>query len=498
MKRIFKAHPLMILSETAPFLFVLIIPLTRAVFQYLIRGEVQNVLGFEMFILLAIAVLSFARYKCFSLMISENKVTVKKGFLFGSVSEISIKNLSCVETRRSPLDFVFGAATVCINTEAGRRKRADFRIKMSKRDAQSLISLIYGEKEFKTLRFSDIRVALFAVSTSSAVAGLVISVPIIKNIGRLLGVGLSELFFNEIGEIPFKISAYFPPFANTLTLVFVFAYLISFVYSFAKYMSLRIFFNKEQTKVYSGFFTISETVFEKSEINALRTEQTFLMMLFKRYTLKADVGGFGTKKDNSQVIIPVGKKQEVQKIIESVFPTNADKSNTVLVKKGKTQENRFLYICTVGIVIIPMVSVLLGEKFYRFSGLILFIMLIFLILLFCYAFICKYEYKNTCFEIGKGFYANGVKRFRAKMLCCNPERIGLIKIRQIFSDKKKGTCRVKFYITSQNGQNLRLRHLCYREVKTALKKASALMYKEENSSNNNNVSRETFKGEKKK
>ena len=470
MKRIFKAHPLMVISETAPFLFVLIIPLSRVVLQYIIKGEIQNVLGFEMLVLVLIAMLSFARYKCFRLIFSENSVTVKKGFVFGSVSEIPLKNLSCIEIRRNPLDFLFGALTVCINTEAGNRKRADFKVKLKKMEMKEILKYIYGEKEFATLRFSAFRVALFAVSTSSAVAGLVISIPIIKNIGRLLSVGLSELFFNEIGKIPFKINAYFPPFANTLTLVFVFAYLISFIYSFSKYMSLRIFLSEEQIKVYSGFFTSSETIFKKSEINAIRTEQTFLMMLFKRYTLKVDVGGFGTKKDNSQVIIPVGEKQDIEKIKEAIFNINDEQSTAVSLKKGKMNENRFLYTCMVGIVMIPMIAMLIGEKFRRFSGLILFIMLILLFVLLCYAFICEYEYKNTYFKIGKSFCANGVKRFRAKTLYCNPEKIGLIKIKQIFSDKQKGTCRVKFYIISQNGQNIRLRHLCYREVKNAFKK----------------------------
>ena len=45
MKKVYRAHPLMILRFIKPFLFILILPVVKAVLQYLIDGKIEDVLG---------------------------------------------------------------------------------------------------------------------------------------------------------------------------------------------------------------------------------------------------------------------------------------------------------------------------------------------------------------------------------------------------------------------------------------------------------------------
>ena len=50
MKKIFKAHPLMILSFVKPFLFVLLLPVIKGFLQYVTVKTVDGVLGLEIFL----------------------------------------------------------------------------------------------------------------------------------------------------------------------------------------------------------------------------------------------------------------------------------------------------------------------------------------------------------------------------------------------------------------------------------------------------------------
>lgn len=470
MKTEFKAHPLMVLSQTAPFLFVLIIPLTRAVLQYLLEGEIHDVLGFEAVILALIAVISVARCVSFRVIYSRQKVIIKKGFIFKSCSEIKLKEISCVEMRQNLIDLCVGAVTFCINTEAGCRKKADFSFKLKLKDGKALSSLVYGENKFKAVRFSPFKVAFWAISTSSAFTGLIIGVPIINNLGRLLKIGLSQMLLNEINEISSEVETYFPPIVNAVTLIFILAYGISFVYSFAKYIKFRLFLNEKRIKVFSGFFVKSKTVFSKKSINDIRIEQTLLMILFKRFSMKASVGGFGTMKDRAQIIVPSGKNSEIKRDFQEYFPFLLPDGDAVAPQKNKRIKTKFLYWPTVGLFTIPIFFSLCSIRFREFSGLILFLTFITLCFLFYYAYICKYEYRHACFKIGKSFSAQSAKFFRTCKMYCDKEKIGQIKIRQYFTDKKQGICRITFLVSSQNADKIRIRHLNLAEVKAEINK----------------------------
>ena len=84
------------------------------------------------------------------------------------------------------------------------------------------------------MRFSLYKLAFLAATTSSAFTGILISVPVINKLGKLLGIALNQVLFNRINEASGKMNKYFPPIVNMVTLVLLFGYIVSFVYSFLK------------------------------------------------------------------------------------------------------------------------------------------------------------------------------------------------------------------------------------------------------------------------
>ena len=134
MKKEFSAHPLIIFTFIKPFLFVLVFPFIKALIQYFLDKQITNVLGIELSIFVVLTVIAFLRYRAYKIYCDEDTVTVKTGFIFRRTAEIKNSNLSSVQVTQNPIEAIFSAVTVSINTEAGSVNRSDFKLKMYKRD----------------------------------------------------------------------------------------------------------------------------------------------------------------------------------------------------------------------------------------------------------------------------------------------------------------------------------------------------------------------------
>jgi len=459
----FKAHPLMIFDTVKPFLWILIIPFIKAVVQYLKYGSIDDIIGFETAVLIGIVLLAVVKFLSFRIIFEEDKIIIKKGLFFVTRSQISRKKLSSVQTEQNPLDFIFGAVTYRINTEAGARSRSDFKFKLSRKNSERLSSLLYGGEKLEKIHFSFLRVAIMAITTSSAVTGLFVAVPVLNNAARLLGIGIYELL-DEINSVSNGMKTYFPPIVNTVTLILIVGYVISFIYSFIKYINFRLYLNDKLLKVCTGFFVRRITVFKKRAVNDVKIEQTPLMLLFRRFAMKVSVGGFAVSKNALQVIVPSGTRKEIREQIADYFPFLKPDGIKLMAERCETTRNRFLFWPLLFLLItlaISITSVILFEEFTRF---IFFLTVIALCLVFCFAYTCQYEYKKGKIMLGDNIYAHSNKGFRTCRLYCPKEKVGQIKITRIGIDHKYNTCRVRIIVCSESADSIRVRHLDYGKV----------------------------------
>lgn len=458
-----KSHPLMIFDSVQPFLWVLIIPLVKAIWQILKNGEIDCVLGLEMILLASVFLIAAVKWFFFKLICDDEKIIIEKGLLFKSRSEILRENISSVQTERNPLDMLFGAVTCRINTEAGLRNRSDFCFKLSLKDSKRLSELLYGEERLEKVHFSAVKVALMAISTSSAFTGLVLVVPIINNAGRLLGIGFAQLL-DEINSVSQNISDYFPPIVNTVTLILIIGYGISFVYSFMKYINFRLYLNQNILNVCSGFFVKRVTFFKKEAVNDVKIEQNPLMLLFRRYAMRVSVGGFAVSKNDTQTIVPAGSKKEIRGQFVNYFPFLEPTGTDIRPNRCKSIRNRFMFWPALYLLLVIAVSVTTILLFEEFTRLIFFLSLTVLVVLFYYAYICDYEYRHGKINFGSNIFAHSTKGFHTCRLYCPADKVGQIKISRFGIDMRQNTCRVKIFVCSEGADSIRVRHLNFEDT----------------------------------
>ena len=450
MKKEFRAHPLMLVSLIKPFLFVLVLPVLKGVIQYIIKRRVTGVLTLELIAFMIITLIAALRCRSFRLICGKSGVTVKMGVLFKSTAFISVNKLSSVQTVRNPIDAVFRAVSYRINTEAGPKGKSDFDFKLSTKDSAEVSRLLYGEDNYTAVKFSVFKVAVMAATTSSAVSGMLIGVPIINKTGKLLGIALNNILLDEINSVSSGFKSYFPPIVNAITLVFLLSYAVSFVYSLFKYINFKLFLEKEKLEVRSGFFVRSRSAFKKSSVNDVIIYQTPLMRIFKRYAMKVSVGGYGGSKSETAVIVPSGRRGEIKRQFQAYFP--------FLAPDGKLMH----FIITVA------ASVALTLIFPKFGRLTLFLTMVACAIIMYYAYLSIYEFRLGKLKIGRNIYAQTVKGFNACELHCPRENVGQIKIIRTIPDIRLNTCKVVISVRSESADTVKVRMLNYGEVKKSI------------------------------
>ena len=458
----------MIVGLIKPFLFVLIFPVIKGVLQYFLKGEVTGVLTLELIAFAAITLLAALRCASFRLICGKSTVTIKMGIILRSESVISISKLSSVQSEQNPIDAVFKAVTYRINTEAGPKGSADFELKLSLKDSKEVSRCLFGEKNPKAVKFSVFKVAVMAATTSSAVTGMIIGVPIINKTGKLLGLALDKMLFDEINNVSGHVNSYFPPIVNTVTLIFLLAYAVSFFYSLFKYINFKLFLEEDNLEVRSGLFVRSRTSFKKKSVKDVIIDQTPLMRLFKRYAMKVSVGGYGNSKSESAVIVPSGRRGEIKRQFSIYFPFLAPDGRLLHAKRDNRTKRRFLYFPTLYFIITLTISPVLSLVFKSFSRLILFLTVVACCMIMYYAYLCIFEFRFGKLKMGKNIFAQTIKGFNTCELYCPRENVGQIKLIRNIPDISRKTCKVVVSVCSESADSIKIRHLNYEEVKKSI------------------------------
>ncbi len=453
----------MIWSLLKPFLFVLLLPFVKALLRYAVEGELNNILGLEILMVIMLTAIAVARWLAFRISFDGKCVFIRTGIIFVKTAEIEISKLSSVQIEQNPFDAVFRAVTYKVNTEAGSKNNSDFKFKLSVKNSKELSGILYDGQTVSKMRFSPIKVAVLAAATSSAFTGMLVGVPVINQAGKLLGVGFNKIY-EEISIVSSRIQTYFPPVVNTVSLIILLAYAISFVYLFVKYINFKLTLGEDKIEVKSGFFVRTRTYFKKRCVNNVTVEQTPLMHLFRRYAMKVSVGGFGESKGASQVIVPAERRKEINRDFSLYFPFLTPNGTVIRAKQRKEVRNRFLFFPAVYLLIVFALSITAALIFTEFGRFIFFLTAICLALVFYYAYINLYEYNYGKLSLGKNIYIRGTTFFKTREIYCPRENIGQIKILQLGFDLVQNTCLVRFTVCSEQADSIRLRYMDYDKI----------------------------------
>ena len=469
-----RAHPVYIYSFLKRFLFVLILPVLKGLIQYIFYRRVSGVLLLEGIALGLIILLSVIKLLSFGISVSSEELCIKEGLFFRKTAVIQRKSLSNITfTRHFLLDLV-GAVGVSVNTEAGSYGKRDFKFKLSKQDAKRLEDLVYGRKPQIELRFPVRRIALVSASTSSAITGLVVGVPVINRIGKLLNIGLLKIL-NDISGFSIGIKTYFSPAVNTATVILLVIYGISFIIALERNFFFRVSTDPEKIEVMSGLYFRRKRIFRKRDINDICIDQTPLMRIFKTGTMRVSIGGYGGEKGERATIVPAMRRNHIKRRFAQGFPILGEGGDFVKPEKSGLTRRRFLLLPNVYAVSCVAILGSLTLMFPAFERLTSFILLVLLIFDCFYAYISVGAMNFSGISLGETVAVRTTARFTERELFVKSDKIGIIKVIKTPADIKYGTCKLRLTVRSESSDSVKVRNIPFSPIKEKINEVYGIM-----------------------
>ncbi len=462
----YSAHPIMVVYYLKPFLFVLLIPLFKALIDALFKQEINGVILNEIVLTLIIVLYSVIKWKRFSITLTDLTVKICSGLIFCRTVAIPKEKISSVQTVRHLTDRIFSSVTLRINTESGRKGKADFEIKVYKKDAESITAELFESECARTIKFSAVRVALMAAAASSAFTGLVFIVPVIKQTGTLLGTAVEEIVFARINELSATVSKIIPPVINTITIVFLLLYGISFLISFFKYTNFKVRLIDGIIEITSGLITRFNIAFKVKSINSVIIEQTPLMRFFGRYLVRVSIGGYGDNRGYKSVVIPSARRKEVKTLFSQFFPNVHAQS--MLIKPHKHSRRKFYFIPTVFLLLSIVAYHIVKMLFPVFSEILTFALFIDIVVLIYYYNLAEYNVKNSAISVSDILYAKYTRWASTREMFCELRRVGVIHITKWPADRKYKTCNIRITERSESAESITVKHISYDEIKSQI------------------------------
>lgn len=454
----------MMLNIVKPFLFVLILPVLKGLLQYLLSRRITGVLSLEIIAASVVFLVAFLSFRAFRITVDDKTVIINRGFIIKTVAVINRERISSVTSKRGPLDVIFASVTYKVNTEAGASGKTDFSFKLRKKDAKEVFLYLYGEEDRTTVRFNLLKSAIFAAATSSAITGLVVGVPIINNLGRILGIALSQALFDEINNASKRFDKYFPPIVNILTLILIAGYIAAIFITFIKMLGFGVSIGKGKIEVKSGIILKRRTVFKKAAVNDVCIEQTPVMRLFKMFSMRAAVGGYGDKRGEKAIIVPAASHQEIKSRFEAYFPFLSPDGEYLSAEQSKRNIMRFLWPSRFAAALDIAFTVSLSLFFRPISRLLIFVGIAVMLLIVYYGNLCYKCYKSGCLCISENVFASGFSGFTVRELYSAKTNVGEIKLIRTPADRKYSTCKAEIVICSESADKIKVRNIDYEKT----------------------------------
>lgn len=273
-----------------------------------------------------------------SILIDESFLVYKEGAILKEELVVPLKSISLIELERNIIYRIFNLRKIKIDSVYPSTKRsAEIIMVLKKRDLEFLYgnlsyrlrNLIHDEIEInETLAYniSAIHLILLSMLRNNILLGIGIlysSIHFMSKIYKGLNQELISFFTNVIEENVISRNTILAIFLSAL---FLFSILILIILIFSvsailsKYYKFTIYRNNNYLKVEYGLITRRSYSIPMESIHALKIEQNVINQIFKFYTIKCCVVGYGNNIKEDELIFPLCNEKVYKEILHNLVP----------------------------------------------------------------------------------------------------------------------------------------------------------------------------------
>lgn len=420
----------------------------------------QTVTAYGMNFLFVTAVFLFGLITAGKKMIvtGRRRILLKKGVCFQQKLYPEKQSIKSISAERRLLPMLFRAEKINIYTGTKTGRQGDFSFFLSKKEKLSLFDAFFDRSAFQRVyKAGFFRILLMSLTSSNALAGLLILIPFIKKTGELLGKYYENALYSSLDTSPYISAWGVHPFSAAVASALLMGFAVSVLSVFFNYFALEI--KKEQ-----GYFLISRGLLEKTyfltssaKINAFELKQSLLMSVLHLYNLKGYACGFGKERKSKNILVPLLTAKQARAFL-SVQP----KQKILTPPKSALKTYLYLpFICfciTAVLCLLPQNYFVDTEPFFPLLLLALFLCFLwFLMRIFAFkkAFVCADDQKVIV-----SFY----KRLSFTKTLIPFSKIQAAAINQSIFQRYRNICSLKIFVYSEKRRCFMIKHLGYKQA----------------------------------
>ena len=459
-KIIVRPHFVYIFTLLYPYLSLLIIPVIRGVYRYLV-GKSSTFSAFltaevvMLGIALFAAVLKLKRIK----IIISGDVRVEKGLIF-KVKYTIPQTVSRVYMLESdPFSRLFGIYRLKIYTEAGTRRRPDERLPISKKTATNLYQEL--KVEGQAVKSNTLGNVIMSAALSSSMAGFLIAAPLVKSVASLLGNGLtavlSRIKSQNVGIEELEVLS------KALPLLIFVGYIVSFAVILLRNSGFSSVKSGNRIMLDSGRLPHRTAFLEVTSVNSVKTVTAPLMRLANKCAVKFSACGFGRAKGEIGLLLPCVRTTIADGLTRWLLPQF--EQTEALAKPDRRAIKRCVFL----LLAFMISAVISATVAYRMvpklrSVIITFALLIFVVILLWLTARLTVLCKGELSVKGKHYSITGGYGFGTVKLQCSKKNIESITVRRTPFDYRYQHCTVILRTSYKSSDSVKLKYLDYGKV----------------------------------
>ena len=326
------AHPISIIEGISKNFWILLFPLLRGLIatQFDLYRWVTGA-WLDLIIVTSVLVYAILRWRGMSFILDDDTILVQRGIIFRSKSRIPLGAVTTVIKEQTIVYSAFGAVKVRIETNAGSKRRADFKITVRKENANTLnfLEKDSSNRTKKSYAPKWYYLIVFSLISSNSLSGVIFLSAFISQTGAVIGRELRGDVITTITTLSHRLAIGIPPIAIAISIVILSGWVMAFIFNVLRHLHFEITRSNKNLHIKEGLFTKRQYHINADRIAFLDMRQTLTTKIFSIASLYVYCAGYGKEKNERAVLVPATSKREVEGTMKMLVPEIAPVKSTV-------------------------------------------------------------------------------------------------------------------------------------------------------------------------
>lgn len=466
-----RQHGITVLKYTKGKIWLLVFPLIRGLislkfdFKYWIKNAYLDI-----FVILFIFGLAWIRWLFTKYKFCKKEIYVIKGVIFKSEKVIPYSAITCAAYHQSFFLKPFKAVEIYLSTDHNigkkRGENCDIQLVISEIDYLQIYKKMTNSFSDKKLLYKASRreLLLFSIIFSSALSGI-IYIGVILFYGKRIvenkidDINLSVISgIGELVELIKKYSETAISFSVILILIIASGRFVSFLIRKLHHTHFEIYKIRRDLLIKNGCFLNWKYYVKSSKINCVDLQQNLLMKITKTASAHISCTGYGMRKNELPVLVPMATKRHIRELISEVF-SDFTRSN-ILLRTKKSYITAYVWLPVVLIFGLLIVMKIMKDNFSEWSAAINFFAVMFeLPAVYLLAVKLSAKFSTGIGISSKLITVSYCRAYRFHTIIVPKKKVLYINIRRTLFQRISGCCDVIIYTRGERVQGHKVRGL---------------------------------------